>query len=315
MAERDRQLAGVEGPAVHTVRGPVPPAALGRVLPHEHVLCDLYRVSGQTHQLLNDEALAREELARLVEVGGTALVETTTPDLGRNPEGLRRVSEATGLHIVMGTGWYRQPYYPPEIDRLSTNELADVMIVELTVGVGTSGIRAGIIGEIGIDKDYATAAEERVLRAAARAHRRTGAPISTHASMFPVGLAQLEILAEEGADPSRIIIGHADTFLDHDYHIAILKQGAYLAFDTIAREHLNPDAHRAATAVRLLRAGWGERLLLSSDRCFRTDLHAFGGAGYDVVFTHFFERLRSLGIPEDDLRLMSEANPCRGLTW
>jgi phosphotriesterase-related protein len=304
-----------EGPAIHTVRGPVPPAVLGRILPHEHVFCNAYRVSGQIHQLLNDEALAREELARLVAAGGTALVETTTPDLGRNPEGLRRVSEATGLHIVMGTGWYRQPYYPPEIDRLRPDELADVMVTELTVGVGDSGIRAGIIGEIGVDKDFATAAEERVLRAAARAHRRTGAPISTHASMFPVGLVQLDILREEGADLSRVIVGHADTFLDHDYHIAILEQGAYLAFDTIAREHLNPDARRAEAVVRLLRAGWGERLLLSSDRCFRSDLHAFGGAGYDVVFTRFFERLRSLGISEDDLRVMSEANPSRVLAW
>ena len=305
----------VDGPAVHTVRGPIQPAALGRTLPHEHVFFDAYRVTGGVRELLNDEALATEELMRLVAAGGAALVDTTTPDLGRDPARLRRVSVATGLHIVMGTGWYRQPFYPPVIDRLSTNALAGIMVDELTVGADGTGIRAGIIGEIGVDKDYATAAEERVLRAAARAHRRTGAPISLHASMFPVGLVQLEILREEGTDLSRVIVGHADTYLDHAYHAAVLEQGAYLAFDTIAREHMNPDERRADALVRLLCEGHGERLLLSSDRCHRTDLHAFGGPGYDVVFTRFFERLRSHGILEDDLRLMSEENPRRVLAW
>jgi phosphotriesterase-related protein len=309
---------GVEqlnGPAIHTVRGPVAPAALGRVLPHEHLLCDLYRITGHSDHLLNDEELACEELASLTAAGGTALVEATPIDLGRNPEGLRRISEATGVHIVMGTGWYRQPYYPPEIDRWDTNHLADIMVAELTEGVGETGIRAGIIGEIGVDRDYATAAEERVLRAVARAHLRTGAPITTHASLFPVGLVQLALLQEEGVDPARVIIGHADTYLNHEYHLAVLKTGAYLQFDTIAREHLNPDARRAAALVRLLRDGWGERLLLSSDRCFRTDLKACGGVGYDIVFTRFFDRLRALGVGDDELRLLTEANPRRILAW
>jgi phosphotriesterase-related protein len=305
----------VTGPMVHTVRGPIEPSALGRVLMHEHLLCDLYRVTRQTDHLLNDEALACEELGHLKAAGGTALVETTPIDLGRNPEGLLRISEATGVHVIMGTGWYRQPFYPPEIDRWDTNHLADVMIAELTDGVRDSGIRAGIIGEIGIDRDYATAAEERVFRAVARAHRRTGAPITTHASMFPVGLVQLALLREEGADLSRVIIGHADSYLHHDYHEAVLQAGAYVQFDTIARRHMNPDSRRAEALVQLLHEGWGERLLLSSDRCFRSDLRASGGVGYDVVFTSFFDRLRAAGVDDDELRLMTEENPRRVLAW
>ena len=110
----------------------------------------------------------------LVRAGGTALVEVTTPDFGRDPERLRRVAERTGLRIVMGTGWYRQPYYPESIDRTPTEALAGQMIAELTQGVGGTGIRAGIIGEIGAHGSYLTAQEERVLRAAARAQRATG---------------------------------------------------------------------------------------------------------------------------------------------
>lgn len=99
-------------PHIHTVLGPIEPHTLGRTLMHEHILCDFYRVSGKLNELLNDEPLAVKELGYLVEVKGSALVECTTPDMGRNPEGLRRIAQQTGLHIIMGTGWYRQPYYP-----------------------------------------------------------------------------------------------------------------------------------------------------------------------------------------------------------
>lgn len=300
---------------IHTVRGPVAPADLGRTLPHEHVFCDFYRVTGVLDHLLNDEDLALDELAALARAGGRALVEVSTPDLGRDPAALRRVSERSGLHVVMGTGWYRQPYYPPEIDRMPVEALAARIIGELRDGVDGTGIRAGIIGEIGAHAGYLTAQEERVLRAAARAQRATAAPLSTHASMYPVGLAQLALLREEGVDPARVIVGHCDTVLDADYHRAILAAGAWVQFDTIGRTHINPDSRRADGIVALLRAGWSERLLLSSDRCYRSDLHAFGGAGYDVVFTRFFDLLRARGVSDDELDLMTIANPQRVLAW
>lgn len=300
---------------IHTVRGPVAPEDLGRTLPHEHVFCDFYRVTGNLDHVLNDEALALDELGALAKAGGRAVVDVTTPDLGRNPAALRRVSERSGLHVVMGTGWYRQPYYPGEIDRSSTDALAERMVAELVDGVDGSGVRAGIIGEIGAHLDYLTAQEERVLRAAARAQRATGAPLSTHGSMYPVGLTQLALLREEGVDPSRVIVGHCDTYLDAEYHLAVLRAGAYVQFDTIARTHINPDARRADALVGLLRAGWAERLLLSSDRCYRSDLHAFGGAGYDAVFTRFFRMLRERGVSDAELDVMTIANPRRVLTW
>ena len=300
---------------IHTVLGAIEPAALGRTLMHEHIFCDIYRVTGRLNELLNDEALAVAELALLRQAGGSALVEVTTPDLGRDPAALRQIAEQTGLHIIMGTGWYRQPFYPPEIDKLTTNQLADIIIAELIEGVAGIGIRAGIIGEIGIDLDYATAQEERVLRAAARAQKATGAPLTTHASMYPVGLAQLDILRDEGVDMSRVIIGHCDTYLDQAYHLAILEAGAYVQFDTVGRNHMNPDSRRADAFVALLRLGWGERLLLSSDRCFRSDLCAFGGVGYGHVFTTFFDMLRAKGVDDANLDMVTIENPRRALAW
>ncbi len=301
--------------SVTTVLGDITPQALGPTLMHEHLLCDFYRRTGNLDHLLNDEALACEELAAFRDAGGRSVVECTTPDLGRNPEGLQRIADGSGLHIVMGTGWYRQPYYPPEVDLLATDELAAIMIRELTEGVGESGIRAGVIGEIGIDLDYATAQEERVLRAAARAQQVTGAAITTHASMYPVGRVQLRILREEGVDPSRVMIGHCDTYLDLGYHLEILATGAYVQFDTVGRNHMNPDLRRAEALVELLRRGFVEQLLLSSDRCFRSDLRAFGGVGYGYVFTTFCDQLRALGVDDDEIRTMTVGNPQRVLPW
>ena len=300
---------------IHTVLGAIEPSVLGRTLMHEHIFCDMYRVTGRLNELLNDEALSVNELAALRKAGGTALVEVTTPDLGRDPEALCRVAEKTELHIIMGTGWYRQPFYPAEIDRLLMNELADMIIAELTDGVEGTGIRAGIIGEIGVHSDYATAQEERVLRAAARAQKATGAPLTTHASMYPVGLLQLDVLKDEGADLSRVIIGHCDTYLDQSYHLAILEAGAYVQFDTVGRNHMNPDSRRARAFVELVRLGWRDKLLLSSDRCHRSDLCAFGGVGYGYVFTRFFDLLRAMGIDDNTLDTITIENPRRALAW
>lgn len=204
---------------VMTVRGPVGAMDLGVVLPHEHVFIDLlaeYRGTG----LLADETLAIEEVGRFREAGGATIVDCTSEGLGRRPEALRRVAEATGVSIVMGSGHYRRPYLDEaRLDALSVDALADGIVRDIEVGVDDTGIRAGIIGEVGCDR-VLSAVEERALRAAARAHRRTGVAITTHAARWPVGDAQLDLLVEEGADPGRVIIGHCDMVPDPGYHLA-----------------------------------------------------------------------------------------------
>jgi phosphotriesterase-related protein len=298
---------------VHTVLGVVDPADVGLCLPHEHLRCDFSPVTGDLDHVLNDVDLVVEELTALARAGGRTVVDVTPPDLGRDPLALCEIARRSGLHVVMGTGWYRRAFYPPHLDTTATQALAEEMVAELTEGVG--GVRAGIIGEIGVDRDAVSAVEERVLRAAARASVRTGAPVTTHASMYPVGLAQLDLLAEEGADPARVVIGHADTYLDPDYHRAVLRRGAYLQFDTAGREHMNPDRRRARALAALVREGWSERLLLSSDRCFRSDLVAFGGVGYAHVPTGFRALLAAEGVGDEEFALLTEANPRRVLTW
>jgi len=306
-------MSGGGAASVMTVRGPVAATELGVVLPHEHLFIDLlreYRGAG----LLADEALAIEELTRFRDAGGTTLVDCTSEGLGRRPEALRRVSEATGVTIVMGSGHYRRPYLDEAfIDAMSVDALADTIVRDLEVGVADSGIRAGIIGEIGCDRAM-SAIEERVFRAAARAHRRTGVTITTHAARWPVGETQLDVLAEESVDPARVIIGHCDMVPDPNYHLRLARRGAWVQFDTIQGVHEVDTTRRLALITSLVDAGFEGRVLLSQDVCLSSDLAAYGGPGYAYVVTGFRDRMLEAGFPDGLLRTFFVDNPRRALT-
>ena len=292
---------------VTTVLGEIAAEELGRCLPHEHLVCDFSPVTGDLDHVLNEVELAVDELATFRAAGGDAVVEVTPPDLGRDPVRLREISRRSGVHVVMGTGWYRRAFYPQHLDRTPTAALAEAMVAELTDGV--LGVRAGVIGEIGCDGAYLTAVEERVLRAAGRAAVATGAALTTHASMHPVGSAQLDVLEEEGVDLRKVVIGHCDSHLDPAYHRELLDRGAWVQFDTAGRRHMNPDGRRAAALMSLVREGRLERLLVSSDRCFRSDLTAFGGLGYGHVLTGFRGQLLALGLTDEEFDVLTIRNP------
>ena len=298
-------------PQAMTVSGPMPAAELGITAPHEHLLIDLFRVSRISDGLVNDEEMCVEEVRIFRDAGGRTIVDVTTPDLARNPLALRRISQATGVHVVTGCGWYRQPYYPEHIDRVTVNAIADQIVHEIEAGVDGTGIRPGIIGEIGSDRDYISAQEERVFRAAARAQRRTGLALTTHTSFSPVGLRQLDILEEEGADLRRVIVGHCDTYLVRDYHEAILRRGACVQFDSVGQAYIYPDARRVKLLVELIRQGYTSQLLLSGDVCKKSHWHAYGGVGYDYCLRQFVPQLRDAGVADEQIHTMLVENPCR----
>ena len=166
---------------VMTVRGAISPEELGHTQMHDHLFADL---SWARHRWLampiTDEVQITEEIRLYGQAGGGTLVDPTLEHFGRLPEAMRRVSEATGVHVVMGSGFYREPYYPEFVNKLPTQDLADYIVDEIENGVGDTGIKPGIIGEIGIDKRWVQGVEERVLRAAARAQVATGLAITTH---------------------------------------------------------------------------------------------------------------------------------------
>jgi phosphotriesterase-related protein len=224
---------------------------------------------------------------------------------------LRRIAEAAGLHIDMGCGFYFETHHSPRIRTTGTQELAAELERELTVGVGETGIRAGIIGEIASSRQHVTPAEERVFRAAARAHRRTGAAITTHAVHGRIGLAQLDLLAEEGVDLRRVAVGHSDTHRHLDYHEAIVRRGAFVQYDLI--NSLTVPTHPGvATLVRELAArGYLRQILLSQDVCLRAHLRAYGGGGYDFLLTRFLPRLKAAGLGDEEIAMIIVENPKR----
>jgi phosphotriesterase-related protein len=300
---------------VTTVLGSIEPEDLGNTSVSEHLVCDAYWITGYVDYLLNDEQLVVEELAAFVTAGGQALVEPTNGGLRRKPLALKRIAEATGVHIIMGCGWYRSKHYPPEIERRSTLDLAEQMIGELTAGVDGTGIRAGIIGEIGVTLDYVSPAEERVLRAAARAHKATGAAIYVSSEFHPVGLDQLEILQEEGVDLNRVVVGHADSYLDLDYHEAITRQGAYAAYDGIGQKNVYPDERRVAMIRELLGKGYSDRIVLACGIARRSQWRAYGGAGYGHLWQAFLPMLRQSGVAAEQIQLLTSINPARVLAF
>jgi len=308
-------------PRVMTVSGPIPPERVGFTLPHEHTGISLWHIANRWDywELTPDEPTLVEELADFRRRGGSTLVDLTLDGVGRDPERLRRLAARSGVQLVMGCGWYRGAYYPPEarIDRRTVDDLAGELVAEFQDGVRGTGVHPGIIGEIGVDKAWVSALEERVHRAAARAAVATGMAISTHGIMSAVGLAQLRIFEEEGVDPARVVIGHADSYPVLDHYLAILDRGANLEFDFIGQRFAIEEAAEPRLVeliVELLERGYGTQLLLSQDVCHNSQLRANGGFGYSYLQQHFLPTLRTAAVAEGEIAQMTIDNPRRILT-
>lgn len=298
---------------IMTVTGPIAADQLGPTLPHEHLFLDIvkeYRGIG----LLNDPVLMTEELAHFTACGGRTLVDCTSRGLSRDPLMVRDVATSTGLNIVLGTGYYRDPYLDPSLNETSVDAIAETIVRDIETGMDDTDVRAGVIGEVGSDRKYISALEERSLRAAARAHLRTGLTITTHAARWPVGIPQLDLFAEEGVDPRRVVIGHCDMVPSHEYHLAVARRGAFVQFDTVQGTFEYDTRVRVEWVMSLAHEGLIHRLLLSQDVCLRSDLKAMGGPGYAYVMTGFAHELRSAGLTDDDLHQIFVDNPRRALT-
>lgn len=306
---------------VVTVTGPIPPERIGFTLPHEHASCrhELLSTRSQQTDFVPAIEVMAEELHDYRRRGGSCLVDLTSVGLGRDPLWLRSLATRTGVMIVMGAGWYLGSHYPPsaEIERRTVDSLADEIVAEFEHGVGETGVRPGIIGEIGAEQAWISPIEERVHRAVARAAMQTGLAVSTHAAHSQVGLAQLRIFEEEGLDLDRVVIGHADTLLDLDYSLAVLDRGANLGFDQLGRSSeyaTSKEAQLVELIVELLERGFADRLLLSHDVYANEQLKAYGGNGFAYLGQHFLPHLRTAAVGEGEIGRMTVDNPRRILT-
>jgi phosphotriesterase-related protein len=340
-----------------TVLGERNEGDLGTISPHEHVFIDVWpainrrsvpapryevtrsallaskvqmRLLGelkidctviQDNLVLSDEELAVEELLEFKKYGGTTIVDLTNASMGRDVVALQRISRLTGLHIITSTGYYIQASHPDAVESTSEAQLAGTMIAELTAGIGSTRVRAGVIGEIGVT-DGVQRNEAKVLRAAAAAQKETGAPIFVHTWPFGQdGLPALSVVAKAGGDPSRVVICHVDGHIDVDYTRRLLDQGAYVEFEHFGKEykeirgseiHIVDDDVRRLKGVQQLIGmdkAYVKKILFSTDRCLKSELLRYGGLGYAHILKTIVPWMRILGFSEDLTTTIIVENP------
>ena len=342
---------------INTTKGPVSPDELGVTLSHEHILIDQTffidadpstGASGKNDAddpvclenlwllkrnpylcrdniIMQDEEMAAKELKYFATQNGKTVVDVTNIGMGRNPEGLRRISHATGLHIVTSTGFYVEPGHPSFVQESSVEDLSNLMVKELLEGIDGTHIKAGLIGEIGTSMKL-TAQEEKVLRASAKAHLKTGAAINIHLATMKgrEGPKVLDILDEEKVDLNRVVLSHMDFILDDIAHLKRLaKRGAYLEFDSFgmdfsvdSKDFTPPcDISKVQGLKRLIDDGFAEQLLISQDICVKISLKAFGGQGYDHILRNVLPMMKKSGIDDETIHLLMVKNPARLLAF
>ncbi|GAA4557242.1 phosphotriesterase [Pseudonocardia xishanensis] len=339
---------------VTTVGGPVPVDALGMTLTHEHLLSDwsarrrdepddpaeralFHTPVGPSMQWLlredprccldntrqDDPDATVAELANFVAVGGRTVVDCTNGDVGRDPGALRDIAQRTGLNVVMGSGWYVHAFHPARRAHTTVDDLVVEILAEFSDGVGDTGIRPGIIGEIGVSPLF-TEAERTHLRASARAQRELGVPLYVHLPGWQRRAHEVLdiVLDEEGVRPEGVVLCHMDpSGEDRDYQRAVAERGVWLEFDMIgmpffyAGEGQSPAPEQTAAAVAaLFRDGHAERILLSHDMASKAMWTRNGGNGFGYVPRFFLPRLERHGVPGEVTASLLTTNPRRLFT-
>lgn len=344
------------GKKINTVNGKVSRESLGVVATHEHVLLDLTAffnnvpVPGidnpavqkvemkylgilnrdcyalKDNLLLDNEDLQTMELERFRDAGGVTVVDASLPGIGRRPEALKRISQKTGLNIIMGTGFYVGETHPLGLSKINERQIADLMVKDLIDGAEGTDIRAGYIGEIGVSEIF-DERERRVLRAAAIAQKDTGVAINVHINPWTTnGIEAADILLLAGVPAGKICISHVDVENRRDYVYALLEKGVYVEFDNFGKEYyirrevrnsgyglFVHDTDRVTFLKELINSGYGKRILISCDVCLKTLLHEYGGWGYDHVITNIVPMMEDEGITKEHIRRLLTENPANWL--
>lgn len=260
---------------VETVLGPVPASELGRTLVHEHLRTRHETVSTQFPHLYDDErttALIVERLRTAREHGLDSYCDATVAGLGRDVRLMQRVARASGVRVLAGTGLYTFDTLPGYFAHRDADRLADAFVHDIAVGIQGTDARAAFI-KCATDVQGITPGVEQVLRASARAHRRTGAPIVTHS--VPAtgnGLDQLDVFADEGVRLDAVLVGHCGDSDDVGYLERLVARGARLGMDRYGMVDRLSFERRNATVVELCRRGHSERIMLSQDHSIVRDV-------------------------------------------
>ena len=341
---------------IQTVLGLIEPDELGITLPHEHLIVDgscwyiepasasekamtlkpvsidilwwlRYHLSSNRDDLvISDEQTAIAEASRFKLAGGNSIVEMSSIGLGRDPQALARISRATGLNIIMGSGYYLAVSLPPDFDKRREESITEEIVCDITIGVGNTGIRAGVIGEIGCSWPLHPR-ELKSLKAAARAQQITGATLNIHPGQSDESATEiLDILEDTGADIKRTTISHIDRAVrDPENRLKLAKRGCNLEYDLFGLEGYYPivhrlidlpnDAMRINEIMQLIDAGFINQIVISQDIFNKTPLCKYGGWGYDHILRNVVPVMLAKGITEEQIHTIMVDNPSKIFTF
>ena len=319
---------------VQTVLGQIDPDKLGFTLPHEHIICDYLLCRSRvrkkpqwgTYMWFDDPEVMTEELKYYREDGGGAVVDVTCHGWGRDPVTLRQISEASYVHIVACTGFYIENCMPDWVKYKTVDQLASWIEREIVTGCNArksqevTGVKAGII-KTSVSRPTYSHLELKGLKAVAKAHLRTGIPISTHNSGSiryeieggNIGTELLEFLVDEGVNPESVIIGHTDENPDIRNLVSLARKGAWIQFDTIGKENYILDETRANLVLAFRNRGLLDQLLLSQDRNRKPMLRKYGGPGYSDIISRFNPILEKVGLTLKEIKKITHNNPGKAL--
>ena len=332
---------------IQTVLGVIDPNDLGITLPHEHLLANFKPIfldppeasqkgrawgsitledlgwiccnwgSHWEHLGLFDEEAMIEEVSLFYRAGGKSLVEASNIGQQRDPMGLARISRATGLNIIMGSGYYVEPFQSEEWKQISEDAMAEQIMKDLLEGVGDTGLRAGIIGEVGCSSPW-TETEKRSVRAAVRAQRETGAPLLIHPGRHPNAPQEItEVIAEAGGNLSR-------TIPDYKTVKKLAETGCYIEYDLFGLEatkypfspiNMPNDGRRLDVIIQLIAEGHLGQILVAHDICFQNRLMQNGGHGYAHLLENVVPLMRRKGMTEEQINVIFIENPKRVLAF
>ncbi|MBN1855430.1 MAG: hypothetical protein JW846_00580 [Dehalococcoidia bacterium] len=346
-------ISSIAGKA-QTVLGTVDGKDLGVTLPHEHVLMDgsalyvepvesskkgiaskpvalnllswlrYHPFENKDNLQLFDEEVQTAEVLLFKAAGGRTIVDQGNNGLGRDWNALARISRLTGLNIIMGSGYYTANSLKPAVFSKSVDEMADEIVADITVGIGSTGIKSGLIGEIGTSWPLHEF-EKKSLLAAVKAQKATGAPINVHPGRHPEGpITAARILADAGADMSRVAFSHIDGRIrNHEGRLELAKYGSYIEYDLFGYEGHFPDfpgappidlpndTTRIDELKALIDAGYLKQLFISHDIVCKSKLVHYGGWGYSHISNYVVPMMLKHGVSQDTIDTIMVENPSR----
>jgi 5-phospho-D-xylono-1,4-lactonase len=311
---------------VRTVTGDVDASELGICYAHEHLL-----ISGgmptllDSDFLLNDRSRAAEEIASFTSLGGRTLVDMMPVGLGRDPEGLRALSDQTGAFIIAATGFHIEKYYDSLhwLYQYSADQIAGLFRSEIEDGMDQYGYRGPLIkrssaraGVIKVATGYYkwTKDTEKWFEAAAMAQRETGVSISSHTEDGVLGDRQVQRLTSLGVSPSSIIVGHIDKNPDPYVHRELASMGVFLEYDSPSRQKYGPDSDAVTLIASAVEHGYQHQILLGMDLARRSYWPSYGGGpGLRYLLNTFTPRLKAEGL-DAVVPLLLVENPARAFS-